>query len=142
MNSNKSISTGKADWRAAFRRSMSRALQMTGAVILFCLLIFLTLSIVSYTQTDPSPSTAASGDDVRNWMGMNGAWAADRALYLFGIPAILLLPLLYISARKLWSNIEDQDEDGEYAEPTRWWMPLGMLLLAIVLLGTVLSLAF
>ncbi len=139
MNSNKSITRGKADWRATFRHSMHRAAQMAGAVVLFALLIFLSLSIVSYTQTDPSPSTAASGDDVRNWMGASGAWAADRVLFLFGLPSIFLLPLLYIGARKLWSNVAE--EDGE-EEQTRWWRPLGMLLLAMVLLSTVLTLAF
>ena len=142
MNSksaNTSPARGKADWRATFRRSAHRALQVTGAIALFSVLIFLTLSLVSYTQTDPSPSTAASGDDVRNWMGMTGAWAADRVLFLFGIPAILLLPLIYISARKLWRNVEDTDE---VHEEMRWWLPTGLLLLAIFLLGTVLSLAF
>ncbi|MEP4783540.1 MAG: DNA translocase FtsK 4TM domain-containing protein, partial [Erythrobacter sp.] len=142
MNSksaNTSPARGKADWRATFRRSAHRALQVTGAIALFSLLIFLTLSLVSYTQTDPSPSTAASGDDVRNWMGMTGAWAADRVLFLFGIPAILLLPLIYISARKLWRNVEDSEE---VHEEMRWWLPTGLLLLSIFLLGTVLSLAF
>ena len=129
---------GKADWRAAFRRSMRRAGQMAGAAILLALLVFLTLSLASYTQTDPSPSTAASGDDIQNWMGAAGAWASDRVLFLFGLPSILLLPLLYISARKLWRDYEHEDE--EYA--TRWWLPLSLLVLAIVLIATVLSLAF
>ncbi len=128
----------KADWRAAFRRSMRRAGQMAGAAILFGLMIFLALSLASYTQTDPSPSTAASGNDLQNWMGAAGAWAADRALFYFGLPSILLLPLLYIGARKLWRDYEQEDEEHS----TRWWLPLGMLLAAMVLIATVLSLAF
>jgi len=139
MSNNKTITTGKADWRATFRHSMNRAAQIAGALILFAVLIFLTLSLVSYTQTDPSSSTAASGDDIRNWMGASGAWAAERVLLLFGLPAIFLLPLIYIGARKLWSNVAE--EEGE-EEKTRWWRPLGMLLLAMVLLSTVLALAF
>ena len=47
------------DWRAAFRRSFRRATHMAGAGLLFVLLVFLTLALASYTQTDPSPSTAA-----------------------------------------------------------------------------------
>ncbi|MEP5937871.1 MAG: DNA translocase FtsK 4TM domain-containing protein [Erythrobacter sp.] len=128
----------KADWRAAFRRSMRRASQMAGAAILLGLLIFLALSLASYTQTDPSPSTAASGADIQNWMGSAGAWVADRVLFAFGLPAVLLLPLLYIAARKLWRDYEHEDEEHD----TRWWLPLGLLLLAIVLVATVLSLAF
>ncbi|WP_427963826.1 DNA translocase FtsK [Altererythrobacter sp.] len=133
-----SKSRGKTDWRAAFRRSMRRAAQMTGAVVLFGLMIFLALSIASYTQTDPSGSTAASGEDIRNWMGASGAWVADKVLGAFGLTAILLLPLLYVTARKLWRDVEHEDEE----DTTRWWLPLGMLLLAMTLIATVLSLAF
>ena len=127
-----------AEWRAGLRRSLRRAAQMTGAAVLFGMLVFLTLALASYTQTDPSPSTAASPDQVSNWMGGAGAWAADRALFIFGIPSILLLPLLYISARKLWRDVENGDEP----ETTAWWLPTGLLLIAIVLLATVLALTF
>jgi S-DNA-T family DNA segregation ATPase FtsK/SpoIIIE len=127
------------DWRAAFRRSFRRATHMAGAGALFALLIFLTLSLASYTQTDPSPSTAASGEDIRNWMGASGAWASERALNFLGLPAVLLLPLLYISARRLWSGVEREDEEET---PGRWWRRFAMLLAAVVLLGTVLALAF
>ena len=121
-------SGGKADWRAAFRRSARRAAQMAGAGILIALMAYLALALVSYTQTDPSPSTAASGEDIQNWMGASGAWAADRVLFLFGLTSVLLLPLLYISARRLWSNVEDEADE---AENTRWWLPLGLSLIHI-----------
>ncbi len=127
------------DWRAAFRRSFHRATHMAGAGLLFALLVFLTLSLASYTQTDPSPSTAAAGTDIRNWMGASGAWISERALNFLGLPAVLLLPLLYISARRLWSGVEHDDEEKA---PGRWWRPFAMLLAAIVLLGTVLALVF
>ncbi|MBD2842990.1 FtsK/SpoIIIE family DNA translocase [Erythrobacter rubeus] len=140
----RAINTRKsnADWRAGLRRSMRRAAQMTGAGILLAAMIFLALALASYTQTDPSPSTAASTDDVSNWMGLSGAWAADRALFIFGLPAVLLLPLLYISARKLWRDVENDDGEENIEETTRWWLPTGLLLVAMVCLGTVLSLAF
>ncbi|MEM7666505.1 MAG: DNA translocase FtsK 4TM domain-containing protein [Pseudomonadota bacterium] len=136
----RAISTRKstADWRAGLRRSLRRTAQMIGAGALLMTMIFLALSLASYTQTDPSPSTAASPDQVSNWMGLTGAWAADRVLFAFGLPAVLLLPLLYISARKLWRDVENGDE----AETTRWWLPTGLLLIAIALLSTVLALAF
>ncbi|WP_197458093.1 DNA translocase FtsK 4TM domain-containing protein, partial [Erythrobacter sp. HI0077] len=127
------------DWRAAFRRSFRRATHMAGAGLLFVLLVFLTLALASYTQTDPSPSTAASDANIGNWMGASGAWASERALNFLGLPAVLLLPLLYIAARRLWSGVERDDEDQT---PGRWWRPLAMLLAAIALLGTVLALVF
>jgi S-DNA-T family DNA segregation ATPase FtsK/SpoIIIE len=128
-----------ADWRIGLRRSLRRAGQMTGAGLLLLATIFLALSLASYTQTDPSPSTAAAPDAVANWMGSWGAWASDRVFFIFGLPGLLLLPLLYISARRLWRDVELDTEEGE---TTRWWLPTGMLLVAMVLLGTVLSLAF
>jgi len=127
-----------ADWRAALRRSLRRAAQMAGAALLLALGVFLALALVSYTHTDPSPSTAAAGTDIRNWMGASGAWAAERVLMLFGLTSALLLPLLYIAARKLWRDVEEEDRDTD----THWLRPVIMLLVAMVLLSTVLSLAF
>ena len=127
-----------ADWKAAFRRSLRRASQMAGAAVLLGAMVFLGLALASYTQTDPSASTAASGADIDNWMGASGAWAADQVLFLFGLPGVLLLPLLYIGARKLWREVEEEDQDDQ----TRWWRPLALLLLAMALLATVLALAF
>jgi S-DNA-T family DNA segregation ATPase FtsK/SpoIIIE len=117
---------------------MRRALQITGAAALFGAMLFLGLALASYTQTDPSASTAAAGDDVRNWMGASGAWVAERTFYLFGATGVLLLPLLYVFARKLWRDVEEEDRDAH----TRWWRPTGLLLLSMVLIGTVLALAF
>ncbi|WP_299196211.1 DNA translocase FtsK 4TM domain-containing protein [uncultured Erythrobacter sp.] len=133
--------TSPADWRIGLRRSIRRAAQMTGAGVLLLATIFLGLALASYTQTDPSPSTAADPAQVANWMGSWGAWASDRVLFLFGLPGVLLLPLLYISARKLWRAVE-LDDAGSEEERTRWWLPTGLLLIAIVCFGTVLSLAF
>ncbi len=129
-----------ADWRQGLRRSIRRTAQMAGAGALLALMLFLGLSLVSYTQTDPSPSTAASGAEIGNWMGRTGAWAADRVLFFAGLPGVLLLPLLYVSARKLWREVE-ADHDGD-ERAARWWRPLALLLLAIALLSTVTTLAF
>jgi S-DNA-T family DNA segregation ATPase FtsK/SpoIIIE len=126
------------DWRAAFRRSLRRALQMGGAAALLIMMLFLGLSLASYTHTDPSLSTAAAGTDIGNWLGRPGAWVAERVLVLFGLTAILLLPLLYIGARKLWRDVEEEDREAD----TRWWQPVAMLIAAMALISTVLALAF
>jgi S-DNA-T family DNA segregation ATPase FtsK/SpoIIIE len=132
------VSKSDAEWRAGLRRGLRRLAQMTGAAALLGAMVFLALALLSYTQTDPSPSTAADPGAVANWMGVGGAWVADRVLLVFGLPAALLLPLLYVSARKLWRDVENGDE----AETTPWWLPTGLLLIAMALLSTVLSLAF
>ncbi|MES2700772.1 MAG: DNA translocase FtsK 4TM domain-containing protein [Pseudomonadota bacterium] len=132
----------QGDWKAAFRRSMSRVLQMSGACLLFGLMAFLALAMISYDQADPSPSTAA-GPVVANWMGAAGAWAADRAFWSFGLVSLLFLPLLYAWGRKLWRDSEE-DEDEDDAAPRMaegiWWRTLAVMLLAMALLATVLSL--
>ena len=133
----RAIGKSQPDWRAAFRRSMRRAGQMTGAVALFGLMLFLGLALFSYTQTDPSPSTAAGDGAIANWMGASGAWAAERVWFVFGLPGVLILPMLYVFARKLWRDVEQDERDTD----TRWWQPIAMLVLAIALLATVLSLA-
>ncbi|MEM6856929.1 MAG: DNA translocase FtsK 4TM domain-containing protein [Pseudomonadota bacterium] len=139
----RAVTTSKpsADWRAGLRRSIRRASQMAGAGLLLLTLFFLALALVSYTHTDPSLSTAASGDQIGNWMGLAGAWVADAVLLVFGIPGLLLLPLLYVSARKLWRDVEQDSDDEGALQTTRWWRPLAMLLGAMVLLSSVLALA-
>ncbi len=127
-------------WRVILKRSLTRSVELLGASGLFMAMLFLGLALVSYKQTDPSPSTAAGGE-VANWMGLTGAWAAERALFLFGPVSVLFLPLLYVFARKLWRFAEEEEGDVPPLHQ-RWWRPLGLLLLAMALLSSVLSLAF
>ena len=128
-----------ADWRAGLQRSIRRTTQMAGAGALLLALFFLALALASYTHTDPSLSTAASGEVIGNWMGRAGAWASDFVYMIFGLPGLLLVPLLYVSARRLWRGIEIEDEAGGPYEHTRWWGPLALLLIAMALLSTVLA---
>ncbi|APE27267.1 FtsK/SpoIIIE family DNA translocase [Aurantiacibacter gangjinensis] len=123
-----------ADWRAAFRRSLARSAQLTGAGLLFAFAFFMALALVSHSQTDPSLSTAA-GDVVDNWMGRPGAFVADLAFTGFGFVAILLLPLSYVFARKLWRDADEEEHwDGA------WWRTVGVLLIAMTLIATVFAL--
>ncbi|MCB2066152.1 MAG: DNA translocase FtsK 4TM domain-containing protein [Erythrobacter sp.] len=123
-----------ADWKAAFRHSLARSVQLGGATLLFAFTLFLALALVSYNQTDASMSTAA-GDVIGNWMGAPGAYVADFVLTIFGLASVLVLPLTYVMGRKLWRDAdEDEHWDG------RWWRAVAMLLLAMLLLAVVLTL--
>ena len=102
----------RPDWRLALRRALRRSAEIGGAVVLVAAMVFLALALVSYHQTDPSASTAAGGP-VLNWMGTPGAAVADRVLFLFGPAAALLLPLLWVSARKLLFLVEEDDAGVE-----------------------------
>ena len=130
----------QVNWRATLRRAARRAAEIGGAGLLLAGMVFLALALVSYHQTDPSGSTAAGGPPA-NWMGAPGAWAAERALFLFGPVSVLFLPLLYVGARKLWRLVEEEDADLPHADHA-WWRPIGVLLFAMALLGTVLALVF
>ncbi|HEY0957738.1 MAG TPA: DNA translocase FtsK 4TM domain-containing protein [Novosphingobium sp.] len=128
------------DWRTALRRALRRSAEIGGAALLFAGMIFLAVAMATYHQTDASMSTAAGGD-TQNWLGPVGAWVAERALFLFGPVAVLFLPLLYVFARKLWRLVEEEDGDIEPSDQ-HWWRPIGVLLFAMILLSTVLSLSF
>lgn len=130
----------KPDWRAVLKRSLRRAGELSGALLLFAAMVFLALAMVSYHQTDPSTSTAAGGE-VQNWMGVTGAWTAERALFLFGPVSALFVPLLYVFGRKLWLLVEEDDGEIEHTDQ-RWWTPVGVLALSMLLIATVLSLWF
>ncbi|MFP5396514.1 MAG: DNA translocase FtsK 4TM domain-containing protein [Alphaproteobacteria bacterium] len=128
----------RVDWRATLRRALRRSAEIGGAIVLIAAMVFLALALATYHQTDPSASTAAAGP-AQNWMGDIGAWVAERALFLFGWTAILLLPMLYVMARKLWRLVEEEDEDLPHTDHP-WWRPLGLLILAMALIGTTIAL--
>ena len=130
----------RPSWRAVLRRALRRASELGGAALLFGAMVFLALALASYHQTDPSGSTAAGGD-AQNWMGPLGAWAAERALFLFGPVAVLLLPLLYVFARRLW-RLAEEDDGAVAPYDQRLWRPISLLFVAMLLLGAAASLSF
>ncbi|SCW62858.1 DNA translocase FtsK [Sphingobium faniae] len=117
------------EWREMLKRSLIRSGALIGAITLMLATLFLALALLSYTPSDPSMNTVA-GDHVRNVMQLPGAWVADFLLWLFGVPVALLLPLMAITARRLWG---DQDMSG-------WKAQVGKCLIGIVLIGLALSL--
>ena len=137
------------DWKSVLRRSLRRSFELVGGLALIGLMLFLALALASYSQTDPSGSTAAAATP-HNWMGAAGAMAAERMLFVFGIAGALLLPLLYVFARALWDAQSDllPAADETLSSPRAgaqgggWMRRMLMLVLALVLLDSVLSLVF
>ncbi len=117
------------EWREMLKRSLIRSGALIGAIALFLATAFLALALLSYAPSDPSMNTVA-GDHVANIMQAPGAWAADFLLWLFGVPVALILPLMAITARRLWG---DQDMAG-------WQGQFGKCIVGIVLVGIALSL--
>ena len=123
------------DWRAALKRSVSRTGELLGAAALMLFGLFLALAMISYSQTDASLSTAAGGGTA-NWMGVPGAYAADLLFLGFGPVSVLILPMLWVFARRLWQLAGHEDVE----ERPHWWRPTALLVLAMVLLATVMAL--
>jgi len=115
------------EWQAMLRRSLIRIGTLLGSVGLYLLALFLLLALLSYKVSDAALNTAA-GDTVGNLMGHAGAWAADILYTFVGLPAFLILPLMLVSARRLWA---DQDMSG-------WRGQVGKCLAGMLLIGTAL----
>ena len=117
------------EWREMLKRSLIRSGALIGAIALVLGTLFLALALLSYAPSDPSMNTVA-GDHVANIMAAPGAWAADFLLWLLGVPVALILPLMAVTARRLWG---DQDMQG-------WKGQFGKCLFGIILIGIALSL--
>jgi DNA segregation ATPase FtsK/SpoIIIE, S-DNA-T family len=93
-----------ASWRQMMRASLIRSGALIGAAALGLFALFYGLSVLTYSPADAAFNSAAA-DVQHNWMGQTGAYLGDAALFLFGIPAIFLMPLLLVIARRLWRDV-------------------------------------
>ncbi len=93
-----------ANWRQMMRASLIRSGALIGGAALGLFAVFYGLAVLSYSAADEAFNSAASGVQ-HNWMGQSGAYLADAALFLFGLPAIFLLPLMLVFARRLWRDV-------------------------------------
>ncbi|MEJ7926187.1 DNA translocase FtsK 4TM domain-containing protein [Sphingobium sp. AN641] len=117
------------EWREMLKRSLIRSGALIGAIALMIATLFLALALLSYTPSDPSIMTVA-GEGVRNVMGAPGAWVGDLLLLLLGVPVALVLPLMAITARRMWGDL---DMAG-------WKAQFGKCLVGIAFIGIALSL--
>ena len=128
-----------AEWRAGLRRGVRRLAQITGAALLLGATMFLGLALASYTQTDPSPSTAADprARSPTGW-GAAGAWVADRGAA--GVWPVRCPACCRCSTSRR-ASYGAMSRTGTRPKTTPWWLPAGLLLMAMALLSTVLALA-
>jgi DNA segregation ATPase FtsK/SpoIIIE, S-DNA-T family len=113
-----------ASWQQLMRQSILRSGAVIGAIALALFACFFALSVLSYSAADPAFNSSAAV--VRhNWMGQTGAYLSDAVLFLLGPPAILLLPLMLIFARRLGLDVPQP----------RWRRQVLLCLSGIILLG-------
>jgi DNA segregation ATPase FtsK/SpoIIIE, S-DNA-T family len=113
-----------ANWRQMMRASLIRSGALIGAAALGLFAVFYGLSVVTYSPADAAFNSSAAGVQ-HNWMGQSGAYLGDAALFLFGLPAIFLMPLMLIFARRLWRDVPQP----------QWKRQLLLCLAGMLLLG-------
>ena len=114
-----------AQWRDGLRRVARRSGSFLAGAALIGAALFALVALASYRPSDPSLNTAAGGP-VANWMGGAGAWTSDLLLFLMGLPAGLLLPLMLVFGLRLTRG----------APLGRWLRSLLLTLAGIALVGT------
>jgi S-DNA-T family DNA segregation ATPase FtsK/SpoIIIE len=117
------------DWRDALREALRRLAVRTWGALLLSIGVGGALALATHNGTDPSLTTAAGGPPA-NWLGSTGAFASDLLLTLFGLGAVLLLPVVALAGLRML-RLEPAGRIGR-----------GLLLAAVgaVLLGTALGL--
>lgn len=86
------------------RASLIRSSTLFGASVLGLFAVFYGFAVLSYSAGDAAFNSAAA-DVQHNWMGQSGAYVSDIMLFLFGVPAIFLFPLMLVFARRLWRAV-------------------------------------
>jgi S-DNA-T family DNA segregation ATPase FtsK/SpoIIIE len=66
---------------------MSRLLRESWWLLIVAAFLYLALTLVTYTKSDPAWSFSGTGAPIGNRGGVIGAWLSDLLLYLFGLSA-------------------------------------------------------
>ena len=106
------------------RASLIRSGALLGAAALGLFALFYGLAVLSYSAADAAFNSAAA-DVQHNWMGQGGAYVSVAMLFVFGVPAIFLFPLLLVFARRLWRDVPQP----------QWRRQLVLCLIGMLLIG-------
>ncbi len=102
-------SSARATWLPeAMRDFLLRAFRIGLGAVVMGIALAIALALFSYTTTDPSLNTAASGNSIHNWLGEIGSYSADILWQSFGLGSFALVVVLTAWA---WRIISDQELD-------------------------------
>ncbi len=73
--------------------AVHHGLRESALLLVVVVALYLLVSLLSFTPSDPAWSHSGMSEQVRNLGGVAGAWIADIVLYFFGYPGFLLPPL-------------------------------------------------
>lgn len=92
------------------------------AILIFFLVVFSTISLLSYSPADPSLNNAAGPGPVNNFFGLAGAYLADLLIRLFGIGAFWVPLLLFLGCIRFYTHA---------AKSSHWLAASGGILLVV-----------
>ncbi|MBY0580707.1 MAG: DNA translocase FtsK 4TM domain-containing protein [Rickettsiales bacterium] len=78
------------------------------AVVIICMMSFISISILTYNKLDPSALNATGTLDVHNFFGNYGANISDIMLQTFGYSIILPIVFFFIFAVKILNNLPNK----------------------------------
>ena len=84
------------DWRDAMRVSAARFVTRSRGALLLTVSAAGAVALATHDSTDPSFTTAAGGPPL-NWLGSIGAYASDALFLVFGLGAVLFLPVIALA---------------------------------------------
>ncbi|MDB5678182.1 DNA translocase FtsK [Sphingomonas bacterium] len=90
-------------WRETVKAGAARGWAMVGAIAVLALTLALAAALLTYHSGDPSLSTAAGGP-AENLLGTPGAFVADLAFSILGLPVAGLLAVGALCGWRLWRD--------------------------------------
>ena len=115
-------------WRETVKAGAARGWALVAAMAVLGLTVALAAALLTYHSGDPSLSTAAGGP-AENLLGTPGAFIADLAFSLLGLPVAGLLAVGAVCGWRMWSD-----------EPVgRWGRMLVIAAIGVALVGTALA---
>jgi S-DNA-T family DNA segregation ATPase FtsK/SpoIIIE len=90
-------------WRETVKVGAARGWMLVGAIAILALTLALAAALLTYHSGDPSLSTAAGGP-AENLLGTPGAFVADLAFSILGLPVAGLLAVGAICGWRLWRD--------------------------------------
>ncbi|MBN8809029.1 MAG: DNA translocase FtsK 4TM domain-containing protein [Sphingomonas sp.] len=115
-------------WRETVHAGAARGWALVRAIAVFVVTVALGAALVTYHSGDPSLSTAAGGP-AENLLGNPGAFVADLAFAVFGLPVAALLGVGFVVAWRMWCD-----------EPVGHWLRmLATATIGVALMATALT---
>jgi len=94
--------------------NLNSLLREVGVLAMMGFAIYLMICLLSWSPSDPGPSSTGTGQEIQNWGGRVGAWFADAMFSLFGRMAYVFLLLCLALGWRVYKNRGDRGPFNVY----------------------------